>query len=483
MNYNSDLEKLYRGFIAEMDQPLASRYYEEDELLDIFDYATDIADDAVRMEVVLMAQRLYPGSTEMAERKAMLYWSMGNDNAATKVIGMIPGKHFMARLTRLRIKFGKNGISADDFSALIKGVKRGTIPDEEIIQLIEAVEDSAQMQWLVDNYDKLKELAQYPETLMYNIVDPILDWNSNDNFEFVNRVLDDLTMASPYDIGYWEFAADIVARCEADPERALGFTEYALAINPKSVKSLVIKAECLLSIDKPDVPAAVKAAMEASMLDPKSASVCMAYAHALYANGQNEEAMQVVKRYLDRPGCELSVIVPVAKIFDSLDIYSLLKSAVANVNPDDREHQLDTVLTKFVEYGKYEYVAQVMELIEELGFQAMYKPEFMVELYFRTNRFERALPYLEKSYPLDNRTWLLALIMSLPHEHKELSLNVIDERIELLDTVIKRGNFAEILEAKAIKAYVAEVRRAVNSGEKFDIAKFSPFNQDTPLRF
>lgn len=115
-----------------------------------------------------------------------------------------------------------------------------------MIQLIDAAEDSEQQQWLVDNYDRLKTLAQYPETLMYDLVDPILDWSGDADFEFVNQLLDDLTMTSPYDLGYWEFAAQTAMDRQDDPERALGFVEYALAINPNSVKSLVIKSECLL---------------------------------------------------------------------------------------------------------------------------------------------------------------------------------------------------------------------------------------------
>ena len=185
-----------------MDQPLSSRYYDEDELIDIFDYASDIADDAVRAEVILMAQRLCPDSRDLAERKAMLYWSMGNDKAAAKVMKSLPSGRFLSRLTKLRIDKGKNGLTAKDLSLLIKSVKPDSLPDEEVIQLIDAAEDSEQQQWLVDNYDRLKTLAQYPETLMYDLVDPILDWSGDADFEFVNQLLDDLTMTSPYDLGY-----------------------------------------------------------------------------------------------------------------------------------------------------------------------------------------------------------------------------------------------------------------------------------------
>ncbi len=84
------------------------------------------------------------------------------------------------------------------------------------------------------------------------------------------------------------------------------------------------------------------------------------------------------------------------------------------MDANEREHQLDAVLTGLVSKGCYEYVAQTMQFIEELGFEDNYKPEFMVELYFRTDRLEKALPYLMEAHPFDNRTWLIAFAHESP---------------------------------------------------------------------
>lgn len=465
-----------------MDQPLSSRYYDEDELIDIFDYASDIADDAVRAEVILMAQRLCPDSRDLAERKAMLYWSMGNDKAAAKVMKSLPSGRFLSRLTKLRIDKGKNGLTAKDLSLLIKSVKPDSLPDEEVIQLIDAAEDSEQQQWLVDNYDRLKTLAQYPETLMYDLVDPILDWSGDADFEFVNQLLDDLTMTPPYDLGYWEFAAQTAMDRQDDPERALGFVEYALAINPNSVKSLVIKSECLLRAQKPDVVEALKTARSAYMAQPDSLDACFAYSHALESNNRTDEAIDVYKRYLKTANCDLSVVVSMASLCDNIDLYSLLKSAIENVDANEREHQLDAVLTGLVSKGCYEYVAQTMQLIEELGFEDNYKPEFMVELYFRTDRLEKALPYLMEAHPFDNRTWLIALLMSLPMPEKDKALEVIDERMPVLDATIEQGSLPDVIEAQAIKAYAKMIRHCIATDAEFEIDKFSPFITELPLK-
>lgn len=476
MEHNNSVERLYRQFVADMDQPLSERYYDEADLLDVFDYASDVGDDAVRTEVVLLAERLCPGSVSIAERKALLYWSMGSNEAASKVISTIPGKHFLTRLTQLRIKKNVAQLAANDFSMLVKGVKPGTMEDEEVIQLIDAAHEAGQEQWLMDHYELLKQLAQYPETVMYDIVGAVLDSGLDSDFEFVNKALDDLTMASPYDLGFWEYAADVAMSRQEDPERALGCVEYALAINPKSQKSLVLKSDCLLAMDPPRIDEALDAARKAYILYPDEASVSLAYAHALQRSDREGEAMEVLKRHLTMKGCDLLVIVPISMFDSGLDVGDLLRSAVTNVNPELLEMQFDGLVTKYTSLGDYEHLAQIMEVAEELGYVRNYNPEFMVELYFRTDRWEKTLPYLAECVPFNHKIWLLALLMSLPGPNGvEETVKEIDERLKDIDDSITTSSLADIMQYRAIKEHVKAIRETLLSGEQLDVNHFNPF--------
>ncbi len=66
-------DELCRRFRSDLAQPESQRFYSEDDLIDIFDYAGDIADDYLRMEALLLGSRLYPDSLELRERRAIFY--------------------------------------------------------------------------------------------------------------------------------------------------------------------------------------------------------------------------------------------------------------------------------------------------------------------------------------------------------------------------------------------------------------------------
>ena len=64
MSYNSNdgvsRDDLYRRFRESLSKPITERFFDEDELVDIFDYAGDIDDAYARVEVLCCGARLYP---------------------------------------------------------------------------------------------------------------------------------------------------------------------------------------------------------------------------------------------------------------------------------------------------------------------------------------------------------------------------------------------------------------------------------------
>ncbi len=476
MDYEDQMAKLHSEFLADINKPLSERYYEEDELLDIFDYATDIDDIATRMEVLMLGQRLYPGSKALSERKAMLYWSIGDNAAAGRALAAVRGKSFMARLTDLRIRAVDQDVTSVDLDALIAHVKENSLPDEEVIQLIETAEETGLQQWLVDNYEKIKKIAIYPETVMYDLVAPVAEWCGED-FTFVNRMLDDLTMSSPYDVGYWEFAAQTALEKESDSKRALGYLEYALAINPDSVRSLLMKSRCFLSDECRDIPRAVKAAESAFKQACEDAEAVSVLASALAAAGKKERAEEVISEYLDKAGKpELSVFEMLTSFDCEADIDEKLNKVIARMPEPERRIQLDKLLNAYVNTGNFEHASAVMEIILKSGYGKYYSGSFMTELFFRTEKTDNIVDVLNSAHPFDNRTWLLALVLSMPPVDKDGILEAIDTRLKLIDAIIDNGMLSDVLEARAIKAYALKIRETIESDNfSGDLDDLSPF--------
>ena len=74
-------EELYERFKASLKRPVADRYFDEDELVEIYDYAGDLSDDYVQLEVLFCGARLYPASASLAERRALMYLDTSVDDS------------------------------------------------------------------------------------------------------------------------------------------------------------------------------------------------------------------------------------------------------------------------------------------------------------------------------------------------------------------------------------------------------------------
>ena len=66
-------QALYERFLESLRRPVAERFFDEDELVEIFDYSGDLNDDYVRLEVLMCGFRLYPESDALAARRAVFY--------------------------------------------------------------------------------------------------------------------------------------------------------------------------------------------------------------------------------------------------------------------------------------------------------------------------------------------------------------------------------------------------------------------------
>ena len=76
---SDQLETLYNKFRKELAENDLSIYYDEGDLADIFDYAGDVHDDYIRLEVLMLGNRLFPDSEIMLERRAIWLANMGNE--------------------------------------------------------------------------------------------------------------------------------------------------------------------------------------------------------------------------------------------------------------------------------------------------------------------------------------------------------------------------------------------------------------------
>lgn len=231
-------------FRADLKRPLSDRYYNEDDLIEIFDYAGDVNDDYLRAEALMLGARLYPDSAELAERRAIFYLFF-DEEVFKSYLADHPESHTplweIMRLNLLKPGTAEAKAALEDFLE-----HAGNLNDEEIIQFVQLASSLELGRWLYDNVDKLRAHCTYLPTLLYELA---VNAEMGGDYEQSARFLEELTDLEPYNPDYWTMHATINLMMGRTAEAASD-VDYALAIDPDNIEALRAK---IGTLDKPDV--------------------------------------------------------------------------------------------------------------------------------------------------------------------------------------------------------------------------------------
>lgn len=239
-NENNSREELYLRFRKSLSEPVTDRFFDEDELADIYDYAGDLDDDYVQLEVLLCGARLYPDSHRLAERKALLYLDTTDDEtdertkAAESYLADNPdATSALFDIARLEVKHPANPVEALEF--LIN--QYGTFDDEDIIRLVGLAVDLDCYDWLVQNIDRIAAKVPFKPSFYYELAREADDRGDD---RTLIRLADALIELEPFTVAYWMLLLRGQARSGMDDEARQTF-DYAKALagdTPESIFAL-----------------------------------------------------------------------------------------------------------------------------------------------------------------------------------------------------------------------------------------------------
>lgn len=289
--YYEELYLQFRNYL-EGDKSLT---FSEDDLADIFDYAGDNADDYVQTEVLFLGRVLFPKSRRLAERKALLYLDSGNLEGALSVAAGLPQTSLIGELLKLK----KIPAGSEEFlkrrTAVLTLRRPGRMDDEESIRFVRLLSDMGQFDWMLENIEAIKKLAEYPTTIEYELA---IELAESGKYEQARELAQALTEAEPFNINFWGFLANICSDYLGDYDMALQAIDYALAIDPTSRKELLLKTQTLMrkgaSFEKVD--AALQKLLRSNPIDY---DLALYHASVLNEFGRNREALDVLKSCMD----------------------------------------------------------------------------------------------------------------------------------------------------------------------------------------
>ncbi len=187
--------ELYDRFRSELATNRSSLYFDEEELVELYDYASDLRDRYTALEVLFCGERLYPSSVALAERKVLFYLAI-DDEAAVAALETLPDDSVIKRLTALRVARTGPEEARRELDSLL--ATKAELNDEEIIQICDTAEELGLYSWLIDNRSKIAALTDYPPTFLYELCQIA---QSQDPDEAL-KILEELTMMEPFSIDF-----------------------------------------------------------------------------------------------------------------------------------------------------------------------------------------------------------------------------------------------------------------------------------------
>ena len=144
--------ELYDRFVADLKGGRRSdMFYDESDLVEIYDYASDNEDEYVKLEALLCGARLYPDSQALEVRRAYYYYHNSDTDAAVKMFERVNacGDPNTALWEIMGLKLAKELASEEVKSAIetvIMPMQR-KFDDEDVIQFVAMIDEKGLLEW------------------------------------------------------------------------------------------------------------------------------------------------------------------------------------------------------------------------------------------------------------------------------------------------------------------------------------------------
>lgn len=296
MDEPNERRDLYEEFESEVvKNGNTEAFFDENDLIEIFDYASDYDNYIVKMEVLLYGAVHYPKSEALATRRAWLYYSFGDVETTSELNKRVNSGGVLNRLLDLRARNSNLSMSREDLEMAFMEILADTddFQDEEIIQFTDYAMETGLSEWLASNKELIQGKCSYPQTFLYEFADRS---EENEDLATAARLFEELTMLEPFTLDFWLRLATVQLNRD-DYEGALSSAEYALAIDPNSMMGMRIKGASLYRLERShDAVAAIYSKIVAS--NEAEDTDVSTLAAALMECGRQEEAVEMLTKYL-----------------------------------------------------------------------------------------------------------------------------------------------------------------------------------------
>ncbi len=236
-------DKLYRKFL-ETPETLRADSFSDEDLLCVYDYASDVYDEATQESVLEIARSIYPDDEEFLVRRAYYLIPSEDGEEIRKIVDELPDESFHRYILLTRLDMENNeGAREKMFKMLFKAPKK-SLDDEMVIRFFETIDTEDELDRILDSQQKIEERCMYRDTFLYELAICCNDFHRYERSLAIARTL---TSIDPFEAKFWFLQSSIEGYGLSDFESASSDANYALAISPDFDQAKILLAYITLA--------------------------------------------------------------------------------------------------------------------------------------------------------------------------------------------------------------------------------------------
>lgn len=241
-----DIANLYRDVVSRLETGRRLDFDSED-LIDVYDYATDISDGWVSGEIMNSLLQSDPDFEPMLERKAMRLLMAEESVGAAAVASRLGEESFIRHLVFSWLTWDAAKWQ-QSYSALLNVCKPKMLYDYETTALVTLALTIDDIRHLASLIDKVKPFCAYPDTFVATVAETLRD---EGYIEESLPLFIELTEMDAFSVEYWVSLGDLYINRLNNIEEGEIALDYALALNPDCQEALKLYGDLLLKTDAP----------------------------------------------------------------------------------------------------------------------------------------------------------------------------------------------------------------------------------------
>lgn len=348
------LKRLYEKFRSRVvSGKVPSDYIDEDDLIDIYDYAGDNGDEYVQLMSVICAMNQCPDNEDMAQRRAYFFTqNLGLTDTAKHLMAGHQHESALWDILSLLVSRPEQSEAISLLDGIVGRFK--DFDDETIIQLVGACNELGLLNWLKEKKNLVQKRCLYPDTFLYEFARISAD---NSDHEHAIALLDELTGIEPFNVLYWQLMADEYIQIE-DFVNALNAIDYALAIDGSNVELQLMRAQILYDHNT-DKAQAIGLVQDMLKADASNVNAATTLCVMLSFEGRNDEAVEVIKPYIEKFPGDRSVVAN-ALVAGNRELNERALSVYMRADATLTEEDITAWACEQEQLGRYSTVADIL---------------------------------------------------------------------------------------------------------------------------